>query len=558
MSDDVISKLVNNAFVIERHYKASMDIEWAVKDDEIYILQARKITTDYMVDSGFLDKDFEGLPAVKPVKKSLRETVLFNLEKIPRPFYPLDFDFANILGVEKQRLLSELGISMNDMNTMNEDGISGFDLTGIRPNLNIFCLVKNFRQMKNHKENIKISEKLLSECQGRYEAEIKLHPRSAAEIRDSFIRMKKLIQDTAYSRFKYAVFPLVIENKSLEKMLKKLDKSYSAFDLMDGLSYVTTDINRDMKKIAEVIVGQGEVLKAVKEKSYSKLCDAHPDIGELFDSFMKKYGNKSDFNCYCFDAKSWLDEPDRFLNTLRVLVKSLEESHSQEEELGSKYRDILQRVRTSFGEKKYLKFKEKVDAVRHYYYIREASQYLWESEFRYCRLLLKKAADILSEDYEDLVYLFADELFEVLKQGKMTQKYHNSINKRKAKRPLAEAYRDRSVEILLASSETGISGVAGSLGKVRGRVKIISGPSEFDKLNKGEILVCPHTDPEWTVLFSLAAAVVVDTGGTLSHAAIVAREYQIPAVLATGNATTLLRDGDVVVVDGTKGIVNVL
>ena len=79
-----------------------------------------------------------------------------------------------------------------------------------------------------------------------------------------------------------------------------------------------------------------------------------------------------------------------------------------------------------------------------------------------------------------------------------------------------------------------------------------------DKLDKGDILVCTYTDPEWTPLFALAAGVVVDTGGTLSHAAIVAREYGIPAVLATGDATAKLSDGDMVLVDATDGTVALL
>ena len=69
---------------------------------------------------------------------------------------------------------------------------------------------------------------------------------------------------------------------------------------------------------------------------------------------------------------------------------------------------------------------------------------------------------------------------------------------------------------------------------------------------KNDILVCKYTDPEWTPLFALAAGVVVDTGVTLSHAAIVAREYNIPAVLATGDATEKLKDGDIVLVNATE------
>ena len=74
-------------------------------------------------------------------------------------------------------------------------------------------------------------------------------------------------------------------------------------------------------------------------------------------------------------------------------------------------------------------------------------------------------------------------------------------------------------------------------------------------LGPGEILVCPFTDPSWTPLFSLVAGVVAEAGGPLSHAAIVAREYGIPAVLGVGDATVQIRDGDLIVVDGSAGAV---
>ena len=76
--------------------------------------------------------------------------------------------------------------------------------------------------------------------------------------------------------------------------------------------------------------------------------------------------------------------------------------------------------------------------------------------------------------------------------------------------------------------------------------------------SKDEILVCRLTDPEWTPLFTLAGGVVADTGGELSHAAIVAREYRIPAVLGVGIGTSVLKDGDLILVDGTKGVVTKL
>lgn len=82
--------------------------------------------------------------------------------------------------------------------------------------------------------------------------------------------------------------------------------------------------------------------------------------------------------------------------------------------------------------------------------------------------------------------------------------------------------------------------------------------AEAGKVQKGDILVAQSTQPAWTPLFAIAAAVVTDTGGILSHAAVVAREYGIPAVLGTGTVTRTLHDGQLVEVDGTAGVVRIL
>ncbi|WP_169981108.1 PEP/pyruvate-binding domain-containing protein [Microbispora sp. H10836] len=95
----------------------------------------------------------------------------------------------------------------------------------------------------------------------------------------------------------------------------------------------------------------------------------------------------------------------------------------------------------------------------------------------------------------------------------------------------------------------------GSHGTVTGTARIVRGPGDFARVRPGDILVCPFTDPAWTPLLSIAAGVVTETGGVLSHAAIVAREHAIPAVLGLANATSRLRDGTVITIDGTTGTV---
>jgi pyruvate,water dikinase len=98
-------------------------------------------------------------------------------------------------------------------------------------------------------------------------------------------------------------------------------------------------------------------------------------------------------------------------------------------------------------------------------------------------------------------------------------------------------------------------GNAASAGKVTGTARVVMSLEESEKLNNGEILVCPATMPPWTPLFGIASAVVTDHGGVLSHTAIVAREYGIPAVVGTKVGTSLVRDGQTISVDGDAGTV---
>lgn len=100
-----------------------------------------------------------------------------------------------------------------------------------------------------------------------------------------------------------------------------------------------------------------------------------------------------------------------------------------------------------------------------------------------------------------------------------------------------------------------LSGLPGGGGRRAGVVRVIQHPDEFALLSAGEVLVCPATNPSWTPLFARAAALVVDRGGPASHAAIVAREYGLPSVLATGTGTSILVEGQRVVVDGDRGLV---
>jgi pyruvate,water dikinase len=103
-----------------------------------------------------------------------------------------------------------------------------------------------------------------------------------------------------------------------------------------------------------------------------------------------------------------------------------------------------------------------------------------------------------------------------------------------------------------------VKGLPGSAGRAEGLVRIVNSPEEGCQLRPGEVLVAVTTNVGWTPIFPRAAAIVTDVGAPLSHAAIVARELGIPAVVGCGNATMLLKTGDRIRVDGGSGTVEIL
>jgi pyruvate,water dikinase len=109
-----------------------------------------------------------------------------------------------------------------------------------------------------------------------------------------------------------------------------------------------------------------------------------------------------------------------------------------------------------------------------------------------------------------------------------------------------------------AAGSKELKGIGAARVSYSGPARVIMGEDQFDRIQPGDVLVCPITSPVWSILFAKVGALVTDSGGILSHPAIIAREYGIPAVVATGNATQIIPDGQQVTVDGNTGLVQVV
>ena len=554
LDDNEISELVNCGLKIEKHYGMPMDIEWAVKDGNVYILQARAITT-LKKDTGedAIIKTY--IKGTKPTK-SMRKNLAFQLEKMPFAYRVLDYDFIMAINDQKSKIFAEAGIVFDSDPQIDNDGIQTLPKGKKGINKNIFHFFKILKQIKDFDSCAAICKEFMH----RYEEEISMlkakdfENMSLLECRDFLEYSYKLTKDLTYDRFKYALFPTMLVFDKYTKLLQRINPKYTAFDLYKNLDNKTATVNTDISDMAEKISKNIKLKEAILSgESYKNLYTKFDDFKTMTDNFLLSNGFKSDYNCYCLEAKTFIEDPDRLINILKPILSLASEQNKSSES----FDDLMKRLEVVSGGK-YKSIKADIQNFRYFHIVREESQYLWESLFYYVRKCVLRANIILieNENYKSgIANLFLNELIEAMNRGYLNKSDLKNIKNRNEKFPLSIKVWEASKLLVFEAEGDILKGVSGSFGKAVGKACIIHSPNEFYKMKKGDILVCHLTDPEWTPLFKLASAVVADTGAALSHAAIVAREYGIPAVLGVGFATTKYKDDDILQVDGDEGTV---
>lgn len=555
LDDNEIKMLCNEAVKVEDHYGCPMDIEWAIQGAKAYILQARAITTlGAEIDESIVDEYVSRCH----LSGALKSNFAFLLEKMPAVYYPMDIKFCAAINDQKENIFAEIGVLMSMDPQVDNDGIMLLPPNKKRINGKIVNFPRVFKEITDYQECVNKLETKLAKYQKSIDtlANLKFDKMSISQCGENIKRAYTLVEKIAYARFRYALFPGVVGQRGIERILKKISPELTGYDIYSDLDNKTAVVTRDIGKLAEKI-SENKLLKndVMSGKSYADIIREYPDIADEFEKFMRKNGMKSDYNCYCIYARTFVEEPDRLLNIIRPLIVN---PMSEEE---NKFDPLMESVKKHCGEKKYNAVRSKIDCLRKFHLAREESQYQWECVFYYIRKMLARASELLTgnADTEDgIAYLFLTEFYAACERGYLSEADKENIARRKGNRPLAERVWEHCKMKVFESDGDVLKGVSGSSGEYTGRVCIIHGPEEFYKLNKGDILVCPLTDPEWTPLFKVAGAVVADTGAALSHAAIVAREYGIPAVLGVGFATTKYKDGDTICVNGTKGEVTLI
>jgi pyruvate,water dikinase len=343
--------------------------------------------------------------------------------------------------------------------------------------------------------------------------------------------------------------------------------------LVSGVKTKTTETNQALEDLATEI-RTNPTLQNLFQRTETPQLQAKlktSQIGQVFlkrfESFLDRYGHRE--TMLTISQPAWKDQPDGVLEILKLLAGT-EPKQPESYAAWQRTRDELLAssiLGTPLLHKRFLK---SLTNARAFFQIREDTHFyvtLTQPAIRRVSLELGRRlvqAGALDE-VEEVFHLQLDELENLGKQWPPSEQtvaqIRELVARRRAKReslanrPMIDPRLLTMTSPKQAEENVLLNGTSGSPGMAHGPAKIVRDVSEFGKIKAGDVLVAPVTNPAWTPLFQRAIAVIVDTGGAASHAAIVAREYGIPAVMGTINGTKKLKDGQWIQVDGSRGLV---
>jgi pyruvate,water dikinase len=343
--------------------------------------------------------------------------------------------------------------------------------------------------------------------------------------------------------------------------------------LVAGVRTKTSETNQVLEDLATHIRTDGW-LKNVFQHTETQALRAELETSEAGQAFLEqlslfleRYGHRE--TTLTVSQPAWRDRPEIVLEILKVLAGT-ERKQIELYEAWQNTRDQL--LAGSILGSPILRglFLKSLTRARVFFQIREDTHfYVTLPQPTTRRVSLELGRRLVQEgvlnEVEEVFHLRLEELEDLgrqwppsagtIRETRDLVARRNALRKSLAGKPLFDPRLLKAASQIPDGKDVLLRGTSGSPGLARGPARIVHDISEFGKLQAGDVLVAPVTNPAWTPLFQRAAAVVVDTGGSASHAAIVAREYGVPAVMGTMNGTRVLTDGQWIQVDGSRGLV---
>jgi phosphoenolpyruvate synthase/pyruvate phosphate dikinase len=594
LTDAQVVQLVQLGRRIEAHFGCPQDIEWCLVDEGFQIVQSRPITTLFPV------------PAVSDRENHVYVSV-GHQQMMTDPMKPLGLSFWQMttpapmaeaggrLFVDvTQRLASpasRAGIleALGRSDPLTGDALQtilerdGYiqPLPGEGPPGPLFG---------GTPAPIETDPAIVTELIGRSEASIAASQRDirtkSGEALLDFIRADiEELRRILFDPQSHQVFMSAMEaawwlNDQLEVWLGEKN---AADTLTQSVPHnVTSEMGLALLNVADVIRPHPEVVTFLQHVEDDGFLDELPKLAggrearDAIQAWLDKYGMRC-VGEIDITRPRWTERPSTLVPLILGNIKNFEPGAGERrfeqgrQEAWKKEQELLKRLRAlPDGERKAEETKRMIDRVRTFIGYREYPKYGMVSRyFVYKQALLEEAerlvqAHVLREK-EDIFYLTFQEFHDVVRTKAVDDQL---IGRRK---DAFRSYQALTPPRVLTSDGEVIAGVyrrddlpAGALvglpvsaGTVEGRARVILDMAEAD-LETGDILVTAYTDPSWSPLFVTIAGLVTEVGGLMTHGAVIAREYGLPAAVGVEHATRLIRDGQQIRVNGTDGYVEIL
>ena len=562
---------------IESLYKIPMDIEWTLANKKFAIVQARPITSLQ-----------EMLEWKIPLPKAVLARGSF-AEFVPEPISPLFATLAvPIARQSTMNLMSQFGVTGENnyiFEVLNDYVYVGFVFT---PKLTWQMLKATFLLfgpiMKTARQRaVTAREEFLGTIQKWQTRELTtLTPSELLNgVREIFTETAKFYNMAQSGTIPTSMMSELFFTKFYDVLIKrKSDPEGSKF--LFGTENHSLRSEKALFDLTMWIKEQPGLADYLMDTSTDEFCaalrsDLKPipaltEFSSRFDSYLREFGHA----VYDLDFSKPVpaDSPAPLFETMKVYLSGKNNPYER------------QRIALERSEQAVERISKRLDPLRRKYFIKllkqaQDSAPLRENSIADMGLGHPQIRRMLSElgkrlliggainCADDIYWLEENELdlsAALLEKGEALKSFFADVEKRKAKweamrhiTPPTTLPKVSWMSKFFADNEqkgNTIKGFGASAGKVTARACVMLGPEDFSKMHAGDVIVAGITTPSWTPLFARASAIVTDIGGPLSHSSIVAREYGIPAVLATGVATRRIQDGSRITVDGSVGIVS--
>ncbi|HDR7891757.1 TPA: phosphoenolpyruvate synthase [Bacillus toyonensis] len=583
---------------IEAYFGCPQDIEWCLVDDTFYIVQSRPITTLYPIPEAndqenhvYVSVGHQQMMTdpLKPLGMSLFQLTSFG----PR-FQAggrLFVDVAQRLASPASRefLLNTIGESEPLIKDALMTVIERDNFIKLLPDEEEKSLGKSMPPASSQPQienDPAIVTDLIKNSQASIE-ELKqsIQTKSGSDVLDFILEDIQQLKKILFHLQSMAVIMAGMNALSWinEKMEQWLGEKNAADTLSQSVqNNITSEMGLALLDVADVIRPYPEViayLQHIEDDSFLDELVQFKDgekVRDAIEAFLNKYGMRCSGEIDITKTR-WSEKPTTIipmiLNNIRdfeagaskrKFEEGLQEALKREEELLDKLQYLAD------GKQKVEETKRMISIIRNFAGYREYPKYgMINRYFIYKQALLKEAEQLVRNnvitEIEDIYYLTFEELHEVVRTNKLDYKV---IHKRKNEYKLYEKLTPPRVitsdgEIIIGKYKRenlpteAIVGLPVSSGVVEGRARVILN-MEDASLEDGDILVTAFTDPGWTPLFVSIKGLVTEVGGLMTHGAVIAREYGLPAVVGVENATKRIKDGQRIRVHGTEGYIEIV